>query len=249
MKATEFVTAPRVLLVTVLLLLVPVYASSQVLGSGWYKIKADEMSVRDNKNGLVMGTLLKGRTDRFYIRYVDPKTKNAWGVAVGEAFKGCGWVVTRYKTPEGIKGTSLERDANQRGSLPSCRANEDSKRRVEPRYFAKPFRTGAPYTNNTPRSGDGSKANMTPESDFVYGNYILGERSNPARDKLNNNQKLRSNATIYWRYFTLDRKFVMVRYGGTGLRGSGLWGFVRCSMVKPKPSDKKDKAKFDQLCL
>jgi hypothetical protein len=248
MKETKLIFPARVSLVAALLLLVPLYASAQDLRNGWYKIKAEEMSVRDSKNGLVMGTLLRDPSNRFYIRYVDPKTRNAWGVAVGAAFKGCGWVVTRYRAPNGKKGTTLERDATQTGSVPSCRANENNYRRVDRRYFAARFSRGAAYTNDTPTSGDGSGAKIMPGSDFVYGNYIVGD-ANPARDKLNNTQKLKLKPTIYWRYFTLDRKFVMVRYGGSGLRGSGLWGFVRCSMVKPNPSDKKDKAKFDSLCV
>jgi hypothetical protein len=247
MKETKLFFPARVLLITALLLLVPIYASSQDLRNGWYKIKAEEMSVRDNKNGLVMGTLLSGSSNRFYIRYVDPKTRNAWGVAVGPSLTGCGWIVTRYRTPKGKKGTTLERDGNQTGSVPSCRADENTNRKVKREHFAFRFATGAPYTNNTP-TGDGEKASIR-DSDFVFGNYTRNANgSYSARDKLNNGQKLKLNSTVYWRFFTLDQKFVMIRYGGSGLRGSGLWGFVRCSAIAPRRTDRADKAKFDRVC-
>jgi hypothetical protein len=251
MKAKKIVTRARILSGITLLLLIPAGASAQTLIEGWYKVKADELSVRDNRTGLVMGTLTIALNDRFYIRYVDPKTRNAWGVADGGGFKGCGWIVTRYRPAGKNKAIrrSVERDINQTGRLPSCRTNENSNRKVDRKHFAARFSTGKDYTNDFP-TGDGSKAFLK-VGDFVYGNYDNG--SGRYDLELNDGRQLATKTPdnkprpVYWRYFTRDQEFVMVRYGGTGKRGSGLWGFIRCTILRPA-GRRVDIDKFTNTC-
>lgn len=256
MKAKKPVTRARILSGIALLFLIPAYASAQTVRNGWHKVTAEELSVRDYRKGLVMGTLTITRNDRFYVRYVDSKNRNAWGVAVGGGFKGCGWVVTRYRPAGKNKQIrpSLERDTNQKGMLPSCRPNENSDRRVARKHFAVPFSTGREKYTNDFIAGDGSGAILLVR-DYVYGNYRYLKGSWVPDDglKLNEGRKLATVTRkgkprrVHWRYFTRDRKFVMVRYGGTGKFGSGRWGFIRCNILRPA-GRKVDRDKFKNTC-
>lgn len=247
-------SAPRVVLVFALLLLAPASAFAQKLANGWYEVRSNNLSVRDYHNRLVMGTLFNNGRDKFYIRHMNPTNGWAWGYAKGVGFEGCGWVITRFR----LKGDKTSTRTLHRGSQPAAPpACAETNRRVAESKFAWPFKgvTGrAKYINKTPRD-DGASSSIQSAPVNVYGNYrkVAGkDYYEPLNELLDGSGKrakvLNVGDNVYWRYFTRDEKYVMVRYGGTGKRGSGLWGFIKCENIRPRQDKARDDLKFYCAC-
>lgn len=230
--------------VLALLLLLPRQASAQTLSPGWYKVESEGLFVRNhNTSKLVMGTLRQQSDDKFYVVSQRAGSNYAWGYARGAIFKGCGWVGVRYKTPDGVK-SALSPSSTTLPAPTQCGAPK----KIDERNFAWRF---APqqYLNLTPPGGRGSNARVrstTGTAPEVYGNYVNG------RPYTVMGWLLPDNKLVYWRYFTPDRRFVMVGLSAKKMEGKyapGRWGFVRCTELRPSYERGKDYRRFLDTCL